>query len=470
MRIPRRAFIRRRAPHIACPRRVGSRSVSASPTIVGGMYSPRTLPGRIVPTILIGASALVLAACTSQSGSSDSPTTAASPTEAVMTPVIVNVTNEPVPFTGSDAKTYLAYELDLTNFTAGDAIISRVEVIDPATATTIMDMDAKAIDAALVPVGGSRSTDVEDPANSETSPDNPDNDAKPTMSASTSALLYINVALEPGTSTPTQLSHRVTTTLEVAPPDTGAIVEEIAPVSVSEQSVASLQNPLRGTGLVAADSCCDSQRHRRAALAINNEVFLAQRFAADWEQVDAAGKIFDGDPADLQAYTIYGQDAYAVADATVVAAVDGQPDQVPPTLKDVTLQNADGNHVVLDLGDGNYALYAHLIPGSVAVSAGDTISAGQVLGKVGNSGNSIAPHLHFHVMSTPSPLASNGLPFLLSEFTVTGRVAGETPAARTAAFDKAEAKGTVLPVGDAPGGTGVRTNEFPLDQLVVTMN
>ena len=54
-----------------------------------------------------------------------------------MTPVIVNVTNEPVPFTGSDAKTYLAYELDLTNFTAGDAIISRVEVIDPATATRV---------------------------------------------------------------------------------------------------------------------------------------------------------------------------------------------------------------------------------------------------------------------------------------------------------------------------------------------
>ena len=61
-----------------------------------------------------------------------------------------------------------------------------------------------------------------------------------------------------------------------------------------------------------------------------------------------------------------------------------------------------------DIGEGNYAFYAHLKTGSVKVKAGDQLSAGQVIATLGNTGNTDAPHLHFHVMSTPDPLRSNG--------------------------------------------------------------
>lgn len=74
--------------------------------------------------------------------------------------------------------------------------------------------------------------------------------------------------------------------------------------------------------------------------------------------------------------------------------------------------------------------------GSIKVNPGDTVKRGQVLGLVGNTGNSVAPHLHFHVMDTPSSLASNGLPYEIDQFQVTGRSPG------TEAFDAAEANGT----------------------------
>ena len=90
------------------------------------------------------------------------------------------------------------------------------------------------------------------------------------------------------------------------------------------------------------------------------------------------------------------------------------------------LEQYGGNHIVQDIGDGNYAFYAHLKTGSVKVKAGDQLSAGQVIASLGNTGNTDAPHLHFHVMSTPDPLRSDGLPFVLSTFTprFPSRVAG----------------------------------------------
>ena len=101
----------------------------------------------------------------------------------------------------------------------------------------------------------------------------------------------------------------------------------------------------------------------------------------------------------------------------MVAAVDGLPEQVPGrTPTGLTLDQYAGNHIVQDLGNGNYALYAHIKTGAVKVKPGDPLTTGQVIGSVGNSGNSDAPHLHFHVMSTPDPLRSDGLPFVFTSF------------------------------------------------------
>jgi murein DD-endopeptidase MepM/ murein hydrolase activator NlpD len=70
-----------------------------------------------------------------------------------------------------------------------------------------------------------------------------------------------------------------------------------------------------------------------------------------------------------------------------------------------------GNHVILDLGDGTYAVYAHVQRGSLQVRAGDTVRAGQPIARVGNSGNTTEPHLHFHLMDGPDPDDARGIPF-----------------------------------------------------------
>lgn len=89
---------------------------------------------------------------------------------------------------------------------------------------------------------------------------------------------------------------------------------------------------------------------------------------------------------------------------------DAQP--LPP----VDFDTAAGNFVVQSLGRESFALYAHLQPGSLRVQVGYVLERGEVLGLVGNSGNSTQPHLHFQVMDQESPLFSNGRPFAFDRF------------------------------------------------------
>ncbi len=121
----------------------------------------------------------------------------------------------------------------------------------------------------------------------------------------------------------------------------------------------------------------------------------AQRYAADITAVGPAGFRADGIlPDDPRRYAIFGIAVVAPCDGAVTAAVDGLPDLPPPEMDP---DNAAGNHVVLSCAGLSVEL-AHLRNGSVAVRQGDTVSAGQKLGEVGNSGNTTEPHLHIHAV------------------------------------------------------------------------
>jgi murein DD-endopeptidase MepM/ murein hydrolase activator NlpD len=191
-------------------------------------------------------------------------------------------------------------------------------------------------------------------------------------------------------------------------------------------------------------------------------VWLAQRFAVDWEEFDAQGHIYNGPREKIESYTIFGKPVFAVAAAVVVSVTDGLPEQTPgryPT--NISLDEADGNSVILDLGQQHYAMYAHMQPGSIKVHKGENVKLGQVIGLVGNTGNSVAPHLHFQVMDRPSSLASNGLPYEIRDL----QIAGKTPG--TKAFDEAEEKGTPLAVTPLSPVQQVK-GALPLDQLIIS--
>jgi murein DD-endopeptidase MepM/ murein hydrolase activator NlpD len=93
-------------------------------------------------------------------------------------------------------------------------------------------------------------------------------------------------------------------------------------------------------------------------------------------------------------YFVYGKQILAAAPGTVVTAIDGVPDNEPGSMNPLC---AVGNCLIIDQGSNEYAVYAHLKPGSLRVHRGDKVRKGQVLALCGNSGNSSEPHLHFHL-------------------------------------------------------------------------
>jgi hypothetical protein len=357
-----------------------------------------------------------------------------------MTPLLLAIQDVPVPFMGSDGRVHLVYELGMTNFSSGDIAVEKVEVLGDGA--ILQTLDTAAVAGRLQPAG------VREPSG--------------TLARSTRALLFLDVSLAAGAKAPTELSHRVTMRASAAPPGQQEFNENGGTTSVEKQAVAVVSPPLRGDHYISADSCCDATRHTRAALPVNGRVWVAQRYAVDWEQTDASGRIYAGPREKLESYAIFGKPVLAVANAVVVSVIDGLPEQTPgkyPT--NIPLDQADGNSVILDLGEHQYALYAHMQPGSIKVRSGEKVHPGQVIGLVGDTGNSIVPHLHFQVTAGPSSLSANGLPYEISEFQVTGKTGG------TEAFDKAESDGTPLAITPTDPAQVVK-QALPLDQLIIS--
>src|SRR5581483_9794333 len=177
------------------------------------------------------------------------------------------------------------------------------------------------------------------------------------------------------------------------------------------------------------NGCCDLTPHRLAVSPLNGQLWASERYAIDFVQLTPDGRLTTGDKDKLESYPYYGADVSAVADGQVVAVVDNLAEQVPgANPPGLSLDQYAGNHVVQDIGGGNFVLYAHLKTGSVKVKPGDKLTTGQVLGSLGNSGNTDMPHLHFELMSTADPLRSNGLPFVFDRLRLDSRVVpGDMP-------------------------------------------
>jgi hypothetical protein len=363
--------------------------------------------------------------------------TGAPPADA-LTPLVGSVPFAPVPFAGSDGKDHLVYELAVTNFTNARLTVDQVTVEDGQRGSVVGDLDAAQLSGRLQPAGSRDGADHLEPGQAAT--------------------IFVHV-ITPNGAVPKTLVHDVTVTSAAMPPGHGQVTERLGATKVDDRTLPVFSAPLRGERFVAADGCCDAVRHTRAVLPVNGQTFIAQRYAIDYEQADVQGRIYTGDPRRPANYAIFGKQVLAVADGTVVGTRNDLPEQTPGTYPaGIPIDEADGNFVVLDVGNGFFVNYAHMQPGSVRPKVGDRVARGDVIGLVGNSGNSVAPHLHVHVMDEPSPLAAQGLPYLYDRFTLTGQVA------TTADFDAAESTG--VPLVTVPG---VRPSEHA-DQLILDQN
>ena len=359
------------------------------------------------------------------------------------TPLALDVLDAPRAVKGSDGRVHVVYELRLLNTTSV-----------PWRVTSVTSRSATGRGRVLARWSGRRVRGVLRSLRTR--------DDTRTVGPGEGALLHLTFRTRTRARMPARLVH----VLRLANPDpsNGAparLVEVGARTRVIRRAPVVLGPPLAGDRWVAADGCCLARRHIRAFQPVGGGIFTAQRFAIDWERLDASGRLWVGDDAVLTNWEGYGENILAVADGMVVRAIDGLPNQVPGALpQGLDPRQADGNAVFLRLRDGRVVFYAHMIAGSVTVKAGDRVARGEILGRVGNSGNSSAPHLHLHVIDRNAIFAANGLPYVFSRFQVTGRIAS------TAAFNHAEATGTPARLG--PVRVGPRRNELPLDQVIVT--
>ncbi len=410
------------------------------------MYTPRR------PFAVFGVcAALVLSACGGGEENGDG-TAVPVPPDPVLTPVIGSVMFAPTPFAGSDGSDHLVYEVSLTNFMRTPVTITGVKALDAGVDGTpeLLGLDQADVGERLKPTGA---------------PSVPPRPGVPegysdVLAPGQNGVLFLHLKFDGAA--PTKLVHEISVRADGAPPEMRETTERIAEVEVNDGVVPVLGPPLIGEHYIAADACCDAVRHTRAILPLDGAPVVAQRYAVDWEQAGPDGRIFVGEARNPASYRIFGDDVLAVADGTVVASRNDLPEQVPGEFPaNLPIAEADGNNLVLDIGDGFFVNYAHMQPGSVRFKPGDRVRRGEVIGKVGNTGNSVAPHLHVHVMNGPSFLMSQGVPSVTDLFTITGRVAG------TAAFDASE--GTGVPLEMAPGVTvSTQQDRMILDQNVVT--
>ena len=312
------------------------------------------------------------------------------------------VVPEPPTPVNVDGKTQLVYELHLTNFSPDRVRLESIEVCD-AQRRTSLEQFANADLTALLGHPGPK----EGPADPRI--------IEPGMRA----VSYFWLAVSRGATVPRTLTHRVR--FDLLQPGTNApVVTDGGTTAVSRRPLPVLGPPLRGGPWVAVYDPAMSRGHRRMLFAVNGRAVIPARFAVDWFKVDRNGKLAHGDEATTANWYAYGADVLAVASATVISVRGNMPESASVSLHHNALQNASGNFVVLDLGSGRYAFYEHLKPGSLKVRAGDHVTTGEVIASLGYTGDSTGPHLHFHVADGPSPLAAEGLPYVIRNFEALG--------------------------------------------------
>jgi murein DD-endopeptidase len=350
-------------------------------------------------------------------------------TKPFTAPLDIFVPEPPTAF-AADGKGHLVYELHVTNFTRWDTTITKVEVMSGDSDTSLGSFSGDALDNMIV------------------RPGQPDAKPKAKIAGGATAVIFMWVDLPTLRDAPPFVRHRVTMTYAAYPEPITVVTPDL---NVNRKPVMVISPPLKGDDWLAANGPSNTSSHRRALIPIDGSARIAQRFAIDWVRLNADGNTYTGDPKDNKNYRAYGSEALAVADGTVMETLDNVPQNVPgenSRAQEITLENVAGNHIILNLGNGMYAMYAHLQPGSLKVSKGDHVRRGQVLGLVGNSGNSTEPHLHFQICDAPATLGCEGLPYAFSEFQVIGH-------------------GWGFKVNESHSATETHSREMPLEDEVV---
>lgn len=368
---------------------------------------------RDTAALLLGAPAavacLVLSGCTGPSIEAPSSSTPPSVAAPPLTSALAVLSPHPaLSVVGSDGATHLEYNLVLTNGLTTDATLTDLVVRDE-TGRELHKLQGDALRAATFKLLGP--------------------DAMATVPASGAVELILDVPLPAQNAAPAAVGTDISYTLPGDAPFRtiiGATTVRAPRVPVDTSTLTVIKAPLRGPGWLSFNGCClPSAPHRNVMLPADDGTYHAfEMFAVDWVKVDD-GTVFRGNGSQLTDHHDYGSQIHAAAAGEVVDVRNDMPEApVNESLSGNPTVTAPrdyaGNHVTVRLAPDRYAMYAHLQTGSARVRVGDQVKEGDILGLLGSSGNSSAPHLHFSIQSGPDALTSDSLPFVVDGYQLTG--------------------------------------------------
>ena len=324
------------------------------------------------------------------------------------TAILVSPIHEAQVVRGDDGMDHVEYELLLVSVFPETVTLSSVTVLDSA-GKELMRIEGDALAAATQTLFAKTET--------------------PVIPASAAVAVDVDLIVPPDT-VPERVTHRIAYTLK-ADSELAVMVDSLevnAPeVAINRQPAMLIKPPVTGEGWLVSSGCCKPNIHRDLRIAIDGvRIETAETFAIDWAKVKN-GRIFDGDGSKVEQHYAFGEDVLAVADGTVVSIQDGKPETTPNVaMIPETKEDYGGNHVILEIAQNVFALYVHLHPGSLTVKVGEVVKAGATLAKIGNTGPSMGPHLHFGLSDKPDFFAGRSLPFVFDSFTLVGAVDFDT--------------------------------------------
>jgi murein DD-endopeptidase len=306
----------------------------------------------------------------------------------------------------ADGKWHVVYELHVSNLGKSVCELTRLDILDAnGGQKPLASFSGAELDGMVVHLGG-------------------DEAQKSKIGSAQFAVVYIWVTFDNPEAVPASMRQRLTAKIGDYPE--GFSIDTPA-TPVDRKPVVVIGAPLTGDEWAAANGPSNTSGHRRALIPVNGRAYISQRYAIDWVELYPDGKTYQGDPADNKNYRAYGHEIHAVADGIVTETKEGLPQNTPGAKSlaiPITLETIGGNHVITDMGNGLYAFYAHMQPGTLRVKVGDKVHRGQVLGLLGNTGNSSEPHLHFDICNASSMLACEGFPYAFASFEVVGKGEG----------------------------------------------
>ena len=335
--------------------------------------------------------------------------------EVPVTALEVKGVGAPQVVKGTDGRRHVEYDLAITNKFTVDVALTSLTVRRPRGGR-LLRLDGEALAGVTSTVLGSMPTATVEPAQTVET--------------------VVDVVLRRGARVPARVAHRV----DYAFPADALFHQLIGsrhvdgPVlRVERRRPIVVSPPLRGSGWMAINACCEPSSHRSFVLSANGDLVTPEVFAIDFIR-EQGGVVAEGDGSQNSQWVGHGEPIFAAAGGRVVRAVNDMP-EIPPGLpvsENQTLSTANslgGNGVLIRMRRGVYALYGHMVTGSVRVRRGDRVETGQRLGLLGNSGNTSAPHLHFGLIDGHGRgglLSSNSLPFVIDRFSYGGQAEPST--------------------------------------------